>query len=78
MVRTGQVRELDKVSNDKADQAADSWRRGVEERVTDSRVIEAVKELAMLPGPEAFWARDWQGWPDVSVTADDARYLPIF
>ena len=42
------------------------------------RIVEAVRECAMLPGPEALWSGGWQGWPEFSITADDVRAWLFF
>ena len=39
--------------------------------------MEAVREFAMLPGPELLWVRSWQEGPTISVTADDVRCWPF-
>ena len=35
------------------------------------RVVEAVREFAMLPRPEVIWAGGWQGCPTIEVSAYD-------
>ena len=29
--------------------------------------MEAVRDFATLPGPEAFWLGGWQGWPELAI-----------
>ena len=41
------------------------------------RIFQAVREFAWLPGPETLWSGGWQGWPALSVTADDVRAWPF-
>ena len=40
------------------------------------RVVHAVRNLAMLPGPPAFWLRDWVAGPAVTVGVDDVARWP--
>ena len=37
------------------------------------KIVEAVREFAMWPGPQALWSGGWQDWAELCVTAEDAR-----
>ena len=30
------------------------------------RVVEAVRDFAMLPGPQRLWVRGWLKWPEIT------------
>ena len=37
------------------------------------KIVEAVREFAMLPGPQALWSGGWQDWAELNVAAEDVR-----
>ena len=41
------------------------------------RPIEAVRDYAMLPGPQRLWGGGWFRWPDIRISADDVRCWPF-
>ena len=124
VVRDGRVRELDRLGNNAADEAADFGRRMVGPAVIDARrnlsgvfgrwypvildlhlffiaisravvnhdgndgtapdpmvsagalpkrrrLVHAVRNLAMLPGPPALWLGEWVAGPAVTIGVDD-------
>ena len=131
LVRGGRVRELDKIGNDMADQAADLGRRrvgaalvndrkgfsdackrwypiildllrffiGISRAIVNEdgrgglapdpmvwsaggrrkrrRPVDAVRDSAMLPGPQRLWVGGWFRWPDIHITGDDVGYWPF-
>ena len=127
MVRVGQVREIDRIGNAAADDAADFGRRRVDPAVLDARrslsgvcrrwypcysglasffiavvvdhdggegaaldsliwsagalpkrrrLVDAVRNHAMLPGLAAIWTSDWVSMPPVVIAADDVSAWP--
>ena len=42
------------------------------------RVVEAVGDVAMLPGPQWLWVGDWLKWPDIFISAHDVGRWPFF
>ena len=130
MVFRGRVRELDRLGNNAADEAADFGRRRVGPAIIDARrnlsgvccrwypvlldlhrffiaisrtvvnhdgfdgtapdplvwsagslpkrrrIVHAVRNLAMLPGPPALWLGDWVAGPCVAIGADDIAEWP--
>ena len=130
MVFDGRVRELDRLGNNAADEAADFGRRRVGPAVIDARrnlsgvcgrwypvilslhrffiaisgavvnhdgnegtapdpvvwsagalpkrrrIVYAVRDLAMLPGPPALWLGEWVAGPVVTVGVDDVAQWP--
>ena len=40
------------------------------------RIVHAVRDLAMLPGPPALWVGEWVASPAVSLNADDVAQWP--
>ena len=130
MVFDGRVRELDRLGNDAADQAADFGRRRVGLAVIDARrnlsgvcgrwspvlldlhrffitisgavvnhdgfggiapdpmvwsacslpkrrrIVHAVRNLAVLPGPPALWLGEWVAGPSVAPDDDDIAQWP--
>ena len=131
LVRDGRVREVDKIGNDLADEAANFGRRRVGADVVDARrdytsacrdwhtlirdlhrffiamarvivnddgkvgtdpdplvwcsgakgkrrrVIEAILEFAMLPGPRRLWVGGWHRWPDITISVEDVGRWPF-
>ena len=80
MVRRGRVRQVDKVGNDRAvndDGLSGSdcnplvWRAG--SLSNRRKIVEAFRDFAMLPGPQALWSGGWQDWVELNVTAEDVR-----
>ena len=69
IVRRGRVRAVDMVGNDRAGEAADFGRRRVEV-AGRSGVC-----LVVRTGGSVVWG-GWQGWPALSVNADDVRASP--
>ena len=41
------------------------------------RPVEAVRDFAMLPGPQRLWSGGWFKWPDIYISEDDADYWPF-
>ena len=41
------------------------------------RPIEAVREFAMLPGPQRLWVGGWFRWPVINITVDDVARWPF-
>ena len=41
------------------------------------RAEEAVRDFAMLPGPQTLWTGSWFKWPDIFITADDVSRWPF-
>ena len=41
------------------------------------RPAEAVRDLAVLPGPQRLWAGGWFEWPDIHVSVDDVGRWPF-
>ena len=130
MVLDGRVREVDRLGNDAADEAADFGRRSFGPAVIDAcrnlsgvcgrwypvildlhrffnaiskavgnhdwnvgtapdpmvwsagalpkrrRIVHAVRNLAMLPGPTALWLGEWVAGPTVTIGADDVAHWP--
>ena len=131
LVHAGRVRELDRIGNDMADQAADLGRRrvgaalagdrrgfaeackrwypivldlhglfiaisravvnddGKGGRALDPMVwsaggrqkrrrpVEAIRDYAMLPGPQRLWVGGWICWPNIDITVDDVSRWPF-
>ena len=131
LVRGGRVRELDKIGNEMAAQAADLGRRRVGATLVNDRKglsdacrrwypiildlhrffmaisrtvvnddgrgglapdpmvwsaggrhkrkrpVEAVRDYAMLPGPQRLWVGGWFQWPVISITEDDVSRWPF-
>ena len=40
------------------------------------RIVHAVRNFAMLPGPLALWHREWIAGPSVALDADDVAQWP--
>ena len=130
MVLDGRVRELDRLGNNTADEAADFGRRRVGNAVIDARrnlsgccgrwypvildlhrffiaisravvnhdgrdgaapdplvwsagalperrrLVHAVRDEAMLPGPPAIWTGDWVNGPVAVISAEDDAHWP--
>ena len=43
----------------------------------ERRIVHAVRNLAMLPGPPALWIGEWVASPSVAFNADDVAQWPI-
>ena len=41
------------------------------------RPVEAVRDYAMLPGPQRLWVGDWFRWPENRVTQEDVGRWPF-
>ena len=41
------------------------------------RAVEAVRDFAMLPGPQRLCTGSWFKWPDIFITADDVSRWPF-
>ena len=42
-----------------------------------SRPVEAVRDYAMLPGPQRLWVGGWFQWPGINITEDDVARWPF-
>ena len=40
------------------------------------RIVHAVRDLAMLPGPLALWIGEWVAGPSAAINADDVAQWP--
>ena len=40
------------------------------------RVIDAVQDFAMIPGPQSLWSGSWVRWPVIAVSGDDVGRWP--
>ena len=41
------------------------------------RVIEAVRDFAMIPGPQRLWVGRWFKWPDIAISDNDVGRWPF-
>ena len=52
------------------------WSAG--ERLKRIRPVEAVRDYAMLPGPQRLWVGGWFKWLDIHISGDDVGRWPFF
>ena len=41
------------------------------------RPVEAVRDCAMLPGPQRLWTGSWIRWPTIVISGDDLERWPF-
>ena len=41
------------------------------------RPVEAVRDYAVLPGPQRLWVGDWLRWPEIHITEEDVGRWPF-
>ena len=41
------------------------------------RVIDGVRDFAMIPGPQRLWVGSWFRWPDIVISGDDVGCWPF-
>ena len=46
-------------------------------RVKRWKVMEGLRELAILPGPQRLWASSWHKWPDIAFSVEDVGRWPF-
>ena len=46
-------------------------------RLKRKRPIEAVRDYAMLPGPQRLWTGSWFKWPTIVISAEDLGRWPF-